>query len=222
MGQGTSMGKGYTLVEIILTVVVLTILSAFTFSVIWQYSQLYADTRKGYIYGEASAVLERISRELRDAESVDTPGTSYINFSLSHGTPATRTGLTSPWVQYCTCSSGGSTLLYRIWNTSQGAGNQCQAGCPMGSNTSLMSRNITSSGFQVTCYAGNVTCGNPGPVGDSYGIELRLTTDQSANSQSVTLVSRVSPRNYTPYSPVDGTGMGSDRSFGGGYYDRIN
>ena len=77
--------------ELVMTVVVLSILSAFTFSVIWQYSQIYADTKQGYIYGEASGVLERISRELRDADLVYRPlSTSppyYINFSLKHGTP---------------------------------------------------------------------------------------------------------------------------------------
>ena len=61
------MSKGFTLIEMVLTVIVLTILSGFTFSVIWQYSRLYADTKGGYVYGEAAAVLERMSRELRDA-----------------------------------------------------------------------------------------------------------------------------------------------------------
>ncbi len=49
------MSRGFTLVELVMTVVVLSILSAFTFSVIWQYSDLYADTKSGYIYGESAA-----------------------------------------------------------------------------------------------------------------------------------------------------------------------
>jgi prepilin-type N-terminal cleavage/methylation domain-containing protein len=197
MGQGTSMGKGYTLVEIILTVVVLTILGAFTFSVIWQYSQLYADTRKGYIYGEASAVLERISRELRDAGLVDPANPSgYINFFLTHGTPATGVG--SQWVQYCWCSNA----LYRI-TTSQGAANQCTS-CPPGSAV-LMSRNIT--GFQVTYLPGDASTIDD----DSYEIMLQAASDASAGSPSIKLVTRVSPRNY------NATG----RSFCGFYHDKI-
>ncbi len=228
-----SKGKGFTLIELVLTVIVLSILGAFTFAVIWQYSNIYAATRGGYIYGEAAAVLERMTRELRDAALVDTPGTSYINFELAHGTPTDRAAplnLSPPyWVQYCTCSSGGRTLLYRVANTSQGAGNQCQSACPAaGSNVSLMSRNITSSGFQITCYPGNGTCGNPGPISDSYEIKLQLRSDQTASSQSVTLGSRVTPRDNVPYNPgstfpsLPASGVGSDRDFSGNYYDEIN
>ena len=228
------MSKGFTLIELVLTVIVLSILSAFTFSVIWQYSNLYATTKGGYIYAEASAVLERLTRELRDASSVDVPSpnpATYINFKLTHGTPVAGwvNGIapgcpsacaTPPWVQYCTCTSGGRTYLYRVQNTSQGAANQCQAGCPAaGSNVSRMSRNLTSSGFQITCYAGNGTCGSAGPISDSYSIQLQLRSDQTPNSQSLTLVSRVSPRNYAPYVSGSGTGIGLDRDFSGGYCD---
>ena len=122
------MNKGFTLIEMVLMVIVLAILAGFSFSVIWQYSRIYADTRGGFVYGEASAVLERITRELRDAGDVDTAQyvptytASYINFSLTHGTPQGRTTLTPPyWVQYCTCSSGGRTYLYRVQNTSKEA-----------------------------------------------------------------------------------------------------
>ena len=102
------MRKGFTLIELVLMVIVLSILGAFTFSVIWQYSGLYADTKSGYVYGEAAAGLERMSRELKDAGDVYTTAFStsnpatYINFSLTHGTPADSNTLT--WVQYCTCS----------------------------------------------------------------------------------------------------------------------
>jgi hypothetical protein len=204
--------------ELVLTVIVLSILSAFTFSVIWQYSQLYADTKKGYIYGEAAAVLERMTRELRDAGDVDTAPyvsptytASYINFSLTHGTPAT--GNSADWVQYCTCSIAGRTILYRVQNTTQGAANLCQSVCPpaAGANTSLMSRNIMSSGFQV-----RYNQGNPTPEGDSYEITLKLASDSSANSPSIKLVTRVSPRNFPLATGVAG------RSFDGGYYDKNN
>lgn len=204
------MNKGFTLIEMVLTFIVLTILSGFTFSVIWQYSRLYADAKGGYVYGEAAAVLERMSRELRDAGLVDTLGANpatYINFSLTHGTPAT--GASAYWVQYCTCPNAGRTYLYRVQNTSQGASNYCQTVCPTGSNTSLMSRNIMISGFQVRYFQGAST-----PDGDSYEITLKLASDGSANNPSITLVTRVSPRNYT----VTSTG----RSFGGAYYDENN
>jgi prepilin-type N-terminal cleavage/methylation domain-containing protein len=207
--------KGFTLIELVLTVIVLSVLSAFTFSVIWQYSQLYADTKKGYVYSEAAAVLERITRELRDAGDVYTTPFStsnpaqYINFSLTHGTPATGTFIPPQWVQYCICSSGGSTRLYRVQNISQGDPDQCQGSCPPG-GSATMSRNIMSSGFQVKYFQND-----PGTVDDdSYEITLRLASDGSASSPSIKLVTRVSPRNYNP--TVAG------RSFKGNYYDQIN
>ena len=206
------MSKGFTLMEMVITIIVLSVLGAFTFSVIWQYSRIYADTRGGYVYGEAAAVLERIGRELRDAGSVDPLGANpatYVNFLLTHGTPAT--GGSAYWVQYCTCSAtiAGKTYtcLYRVQNTAQGAANQCGSGCPAGA--SLMSRNVTNAGFQVSYFQGN-----PTPDNDSYGITLTLASDGSTNNPSITLVTRVSPRNYN--AALTG------KSFRGNFYDQIN
>jgi prepilin-type N-terminal cleavage/methylation domain-containing protein len=231
------MSKGFSLVELVMTIVVLAILSAFTFSVIWQYSQVYTDTRGGYVYGEAAAVLERITRELRDAGDVYTVpfGTAnpapYINFSLTHGTPAT--GASINWVQYCICSNAGSNnsraLLYRVILAASTDGDQCQSGCPAGANAVLMSGNIMSShsdpntvakqGFRVQYFQGSST-----PDGDSYMITLALASDRTrnnaldnpgvTNNPSITLVTRISPRNYTVTNPVN-------RSFNGNYYDEI-
>jgi prepilin-type N-terminal cleavage/methylation domain-containing protein len=208
------MSKGFTLIELVLTVIVLSILGAFAFSVVWQYSKLYSDTKGGYVYGEAAAVLERITRELRDAAAVDTPWANHINFSLPHGTPANSK--TSTWVQYCTCSDASNRrCLYRVQNTSQGAPNRCQAGCPGGANTSLMSRNIwyknaSDPGFQISYFAGS-----PSPEGDSYQVTLKLASGGSSNV-TVVLATRVSPRNFPPAVP------GYGRSFNGGYYDESN
>jgi prepilin-type N-terminal cleavage/methylation domain-containing protein len=211
------MSKGFTLIEMVLVVIVLAILSGFTFSVIWQYSRIYADTKGGYVYGEASAVLERMSRELRDAGDVDTTpfGTSnpaqYINFSLNHGTPQGNTTLVPPyWVQYCICTpSLGTRSLYMIRAVSNPTTDACVNSCPPG-GSAVMSRNIMSSGFQVK-YFQNST----GTVeDDSYEITLKLARDGSANNPSITLVTRVSPRNYM--------GLSTGRSFSGGYYDEIN
>jgi prepilin-type N-terminal cleavage/methylation domain-containing protein len=211
------MNKGFTLMELVMTVVMLSFLSAFTFSVIWQYSQIYADTRQGYIYGEATGVLERISRELRDADLVDPPPTSppyYINFSLKHGTPQGNTTLTPPyWVQYCTCTNAGRTYLYRFQNTSQGVGNLCGS-CPTtAANISLMTGNVMNSGFQVKYFQND-----PATVDDdSYEITLQLASRGSAsNNPSIRLVTRVSPRNYSI------TNFSVSRSFGGNYYDEVN
>jgi prepilin-type N-terminal cleavage/methylation domain-containing protein len=243
--------KGFTLIEMVLTVIILSVLGAFTFSVIKQYSNLYADTKGGYVYGEAAAVLERITRELRDAGDVYTedvptapfvsstvpPYTaSYINFSLTHGTPATGGTFIPPqWVQYCICWNASShnsrALLYRVQNIARTDGDYCQASCPTGNpNAVLMSGNIMSShsdrvtvpkqGFRVKYLAGDGSTVDD----DCFEITLALAADRlqnnlldvppDRNNVSITLVTRVSPRNYNP--TVAG------RSFKGNYYDQID
>jgi prepilin-type N-terminal cleavage/methylation domain-containing protein len=203
--RDTSINKGFTLIEMVLTVIILSILGAFTFSVIWQYSKIYADTRGGFIYGEAAAVMERITRELKDAQAVDPVSSNpaspsrYINFQLTHGTPGTYTPASPPnpaspphWVQYCICSSwpvGGAArvLLYRVEDTGQGAADQCENACPTQrgwNKPGVMSRSIMSShsstnisqqGFRVLYVPGNG--GGNGPEGDSYEITLALAAN---------------------------------------------
>jgi prepilin-type N-terminal cleavage/methylation domain-containing protein len=224
--------KGFTFIEMLLTVIVVSILSAFTFSVVWQYSNIYASAQGGRVYAEAAAAMERMTRELRDASAVDSLGGSsatFINFQLTHGTPSMGyvngfypycpPTCPSNWVQYCTCTSGGVTQLYRLV-TSQNAGSQCTTWCPPSGNAILISRNIMAGGFQIRYMQGNGS--GAGPEGDSYEITLKASARSQAGSPSITLVSRVSPRNYTPYDATNNpSGIGSERDFGGGYYDRI-
>jgi len=65
------MNKGLTLIEIIITIVVLAIVSLFTFSFINTSAKTYqmVKTQNG-LYFEAAYALERISRELNDATYV--------------------------------------------------------------------------------------------------------------------------------------------------------
>jgi prepilin-type N-terminal cleavage/methylation domain-containing protein len=235
------MSKGFTLIEMALTVIVLGILSAFTFSVIWQYSRLYADTRGGYVYGEASAVLDRMSRELADAGNVDRTGftgspptsTTYISFQSGNGTPADRARGLSPlsyfyardpnsgtpayWVQYCVCTPNlGRRSLYRIAGVAAPGSNLC-ATCPPAQGA-LMSSSIGQQGFAVQYNQAGITSDN-----DSYTITLGLTSKGATpDNPFITLVTRATPRNFAPYDPGSGNGVGSDRSFNGGYYDEIN
>lgn len=259
------MNKGFTLIELALTVIVLGILSAFTFSVIWQYSNLYAMTRGGFVYSEAAAALERITRELKDAQAVDWDVTgglvhNYLTFQLTHGTPANWTGSPaappSPphWVQYCIANfstSAGNTRA-KLWrvefnNNTPPYADQCISGDPVAggviSSVALMSGNVMSAhlagsstvmGLQVMAYW--YGSGSGSGIDDSYEIKLALTADrtqlnlfdgaQYSTNPSVTLVSRVSPRNYPPSdpgpSPPTGYGYGSERALSGNYYDEIN
>lgn len=63
--------KGFTLIEIVMVIVVLGILSVFTFSFIDNAVKTYAiGSKQRMLYQEASYIMERITRELRDAQSV--------------------------------------------------------------------------------------------------------------------------------------------------------
>ena len=239
------MNKGFTLIEAVMTVIVIAILGAFTFSVIWEYSSIYATTRKGFIYGEAAAVMERITRELRDAQAVDWDVAgglvhNYLTFQLTHGTPANPNPY---WVQYCIAGVATPAGITRakLWrvefnNNTPPYADQCISGNPIkggGGGTiatvALMSGNVMSAhfagsstvmGLQVMAYWSGQG------IDDNYEIKLALTADrtqlnlqdgaQYGSNPSITLVSRVAPKNYMAWNGSTGIGQ---RSFGSGYYD---
>jgi prepilin-type N-terminal cleavage/methylation domain-containing protein len=205
------MSKGFTIIEMVITCIVVSVIAGFTFSVIWQYSKIYGDTRGGFIYGEGAALLERISRELKDASEVyvDPFATSnpalHITFKLTNGTPADTAAPLNQvppyWVQYCICSAGGPSraYLYRVILSSYTDGNQCASGCPDPSQRPviLMSSNIMSShsnqvaesrqGFQVRYLPGDA-----GTEDDSFEIALALAADRTQRNP---LDDPVYPRN---------------------------
>lgn len=77
-------GRGFTLIEIIVTIVILGIVSIFTFSFFSNLAKTYnlMESQRG-VHQEAAYILERISRELRDAESIYVSG-STILFQKAH------------------------------------------------------------------------------------------------------------------------------------------
>ncbi len=157
------MSKGFTLIELALTVIVLGILSAFTFSVVWQYSNIYMSTRGGYIYSEAAAVLERITRELKDAEAVDWNVTGGIVHRLPHVPAyprnawrhrhAGQSASLGAVLHRCGCDAGVGYYRAKLWrvefnNNTPPYGDQCASGDPVVggviSSVALMSGNVMS------------------------------------------------------------------------------
>ncbi|MEI6152473.1 MAG: type II secretion system protein [Deltaproteobacteria bacterium] len=106
--MGSKMNRGFTLIEMIITIVVLGILGVFTFAFFGNYVSTYTQMRdRRNLHQEAVYIIERISRELRDATTatstshsisftIPSPGTpadtsTTITYTLS-GTQLTRTG----------------------------------------------------------------------------------------------------------------------------------
>ena len=91
MSNKMSNNKGFTLIKIIIVIIVLGVLSVFGFSFISTAIHTYSmmEKQKG-LFDQAAMVMERISRELRDAESITTPASgasgSTLEFTKSHGT----------------------------------------------------------------------------------------------------------------------------------------
>ncbi|OPY77548.1 MAG: hypothetical protein A4E65_02703 [Syntrophorhabdus sp. PtaU1.Bin153] len=84
--------KGFTLIEIVVVIVVLSILAGFTFAFVEYAIRTYLiGNKQTTLHQEASYIMERITRELRDmGEPVTwTNGTTYdiLQFSKRHGTP---------------------------------------------------------------------------------------------------------------------------------------
>lgn len=82
------MAKGFTLIEMIITIVVLGILGVFTFAFFGNYMNTYTMMRDRRIYHqEAVYIIERIARELRNASTVTS--TNPLVFQIpAPGTPA--------------------------------------------------------------------------------------------------------------------------------------
>ncbi len=79
--------NGFTLIEIIIVIIVLGILSVFGFHFISTGIHTYSmmEKQKG-LFDQATMVMERISRELRDAEAITTAAGSILEFTKSHET----------------------------------------------------------------------------------------------------------------------------------------
>ena len=92
--------KGFTLIEIVIVIVIMSVLGIFGYQFLATSVHTYSMMEKQKsLYDEAAMAMERISRELRDAESITTPGAggsgSTLTFTKSHGTPEdTETNIT--------------------------------------------------------------------------------------------------------------------------------
>lgn len=84
--------RGFTLVELIIVVVVLGILGGFTISFLGNVVKTYVLAREqGNLYSEGTYIMERIARELNDAQTIVTPAaatsSNTLRFTRPHPSP---------------------------------------------------------------------------------------------------------------------------------------
>ncbi len=169
--------RGFTLIEMVITIVILSIVSVFTFYFFTNLTRTYRmmGEQRG-AHQEAAYILDRISRELRDAKYVSTD-VSSVTFQRSHGI-ATDSG--NLYVRYRL----SGTDLYR------------DSGASAGSYT--MSKVI---GKNVTTFAASPV-GSPLPADST----VQITVSISKTNQVQTYITKICAKNYPGYFKLRGFG----------------
>ncbi|HOW56115.1 MAG TPA: prepilin-type N-terminal cleavage/methylation domain-containing protein [Syntrophorhabdaceae bacterium] len=195
-----SENKGFTLIELITVIAVLSILSIFTFSFIDNAVKTYRLIKEqSPLYADGTYIMERITRELRDAGSVTDPvagSSSTLTFKTAHIPPS----LIPPKI--VTFRQIGRDL---IRSDSRG--------------DFVISKNInipadaTDYGFKVTR---NPPISSPaGTSQETITVELKLISSSDTSIPPFALRTTVIPNNYPGDYGVTG------RSFNGDYYETI-
>jgi len=198
--------KGFTLIEIVTVIVVLGILSVFTFSFIDFAVKTYMiGSKQRMLYQEASYIMERITRELRDAQSVsrDSIGqTLTITKSPHTANPIIMDS--SPIVIFY--RDAGSRRIMRRSTSLSGV---IFSDFTIGSNVDTLS---VPTGSGTWC----------SPTTPNCTVNMSLTLSDSnipiddASARSVTVATTVSPKNILP-----STNPYTSRCFNGDYEDVV-
>jgi prepilin-type N-terminal cleavage/methylation domain-containing protein len=182
--------QGFTLIEVVTVVVVLAILGVFTFSFIDNAVKVYiTGSRQRVIYQEGSYVMERVTRELRDMSNLASCTYSSFNNSFTFNkVHRTLEGVDNLSVTFRRDTA--TNTMYRDGSASP---------------SPAIGRNVTS--FRI----------DRGESGSSFPVcncPFSITLTLQDGDQSITLLSRVTPKNL-------GSGSYSDRCFNGDYQDVI-
>jgi prepilin-type N-terminal cleavage/methylation domain-containing protein len=195
--------KGFTMIELVTVIVVLSILGLFTFSFIEHASKTYLLGKgQSALYLEGVYIMERITRELSDATQVDTSSvpltpswSSTLTFTMA-AHPSPPSGFLARTATTVTYWQNGRTLFRRVG----------MIDVPIGRNIN-MPVDANDYGFKVSRYTS-------GTGDDTIKVELKLTSSTDASIPPFLLTTMITPNNYgsTPYT---------GRSFNGDYYEGI-
>jgi len=157
---------GFTLIEVVTVVVVLSIVSVFTFSFLINSVKTYQMAKYSQaLHGEAAYILERITRELRDSQNASW-GASTLALTLSHATlqDSSSTSITYALSgsQLNRISSSGSRVMGRNITSFSGI---CASNC---CTVALTTNAIPSQGILSQSYGTKVCLSNQATLYQGY------------------------------------------------------
>ncbi len=157
---------GFTLIEVVTVVVVLSIVSVFTISFLYNSAKTYQMAKYSQaLYGEAAYILERIARELRDSQSASW-GASTLSLMLSHPTPQDSSSASIIYAlsgsQLSRTSSAGSRVMGK--NIASFSG-RCISNC---CTVALTTNAMPSQGIPAQSYGTKVCLQNQAALYQGY------------------------------------------------------
>ena len=172
--------KGFTLIEMVIVIVILSVVSAITIKFMVDSIQIYTMTvNQKTLLDEGKFALERMCRDIRDAQSISVPTTGSSGSSITF----VRTNATA-------YDGVGDTITFQVPATTLIKSKS--PAYPGGATPALAEHVVAVTGFTVT--RGQSTTNNLN--------EITLTLNLSLTSgENVALQTRVYPKNL----PVDGT-----------------
>jgi prepilin-type N-terminal cleavage/methylation domain-containing protein len=165
--------KGFTLIEIIIVIVILSIVSAITIKFLVDSMQIYTmAVNQKTLFDEGKLALERMCRDIRDAKSISSPASGSSGSAITFvRTNATAFDLGLP------ADTTGETITF-----------QRNAG------TSTLEKVKASPSATVTM-ASNVSLFNVANAASEIQLQLTLNL---ASGENVTLQTKVYPKNLSP------------------------
>ena len=164
--------RGFTLIELIITIVIGGIISGMAALILMQGVKAYTDEQsRSDVHYQARSAMERMAREIRTARSASEIGTAVLG---------TITG--NPTNSFIFVDVSGTNITYSLGGTTL---NRTVGGVP-----SALAQGVTTLQFQHYTSAGVLTTA-PASV---WLIEINLTDTQG--TQTLQMLTRVHPRNF--------------------------